>query len=156
MCAEYIQGRRLLASRPTLRSLLIRSRAYPSIRCLVSMGTYRTERPRRTNSLTCLPFLPHFAGHRNGRSLVCQIGACHGELSTWLRTHCLPTSLELSRDAFQDVMTAPEGPLIIIAAAQQNLNSKVQKTTWRRSRGPERPGPGGQRRMRLGRGLVRD
>ena len=60
-------------------------------------------------------------------SLVRQIGASHGELSTWLRTHRLPTSLELSRDTFQDVMTAPEEPLIIIAAAPQNLNRKVQK-----------------------------
>ncbi|KAF8719074.1 hypothetical protein AX14_011491 [Amanita brunnescens Koide BX004] len=60
-------------------------------------------------------------------SLLRHIRAPHNELSTWLRTHRLPTSLQLSQDTFQDVMAAPEEPLIIIAAAPQNLDDKVQK-----------------------------
>ena len=48
-----------------------------------------------------------------------------GELSTWLRTHRLQTYLELTRDTFQQVMTAPEEPLVVVAAAPAKLNATV-------------------------------
>jgi len=39
------------------------------------------------------------------------------ELNTWLLSHRLPTSLELTQDTFQTVMKAPQAPLVVIAAS---------------------------------------
>lgn len=49
------------------------------------------------------------------------------KLNHWLLTHRLPTSLELTQDTFQDVMKAPQAPLVVIAAApkDESLRKKV-------------------------------
>ncbi|KAG1740372.1 thioredoxin-like protein [Suillus lakei] len=58
-------------------------------------------------------------------------------LSTWLFANRLPTSLELSRDVFQQVMNAPHNPLVVIAAtpndAQNDVSSKLNDIAkkWR-------------------------
>ncbi|KAG2130452.1 thioredoxin-like protein [Suillus bovinus] len=58
-------------------------------------------------------------------------------LSTWLFANRLPTSLELSRDAFQQVMNAPHKPLVVIAATpgdvQNDISSKLNDIAkkWR-------------------------
>ncbi|KAG2357198.1 thioredoxin-like protein [Suillus spraguei] len=46
-------------------------------------------------------------------------------LSTWLFANRLPTSLELSRDVFQQVMNAPHNPLVVIAATPNDVQNDV-------------------------------
>lgn len=46
-------------------------------------------------------------------------------LSTWLFANRLPTSLELSRDVFQQVMNAPHKPLVVIVATPNDVQSDV-------------------------------
>ncbi|KAG2069761.1 thioredoxin-domain-containing protein [Suillus decipiens] len=46
-------------------------------------------------------------------------------LSTWLFANRLPTSLELSRDVFQQVMNAPHNPLVVIAATPNDVRNDV-------------------------------
>lgn len=46
-------------------------------------------------------------------------------LSTWLFANRLPTSLELSRDVFQQVMNAPHNPLVVIAATPDDIQNDV-------------------------------
>jgi hypothetical protein len=49
-------------------------------------------------------------------------------LRTWLLTHQLPTSLELTQDTFQRVMNAPQAPLVVIAAVGEGpLKEKVEE-----------------------------
>lgn len=52
------------------------------------------------------------------------------KLKTWLLTHRLPTTLELTQDTFQSVMNAPQAPLVFIAAATGRNKEKV-KTRFR-------------------------
>ncbi|PPR04006.1 hypothetical protein CVT24_010499 [Panaeolus cyanescens] len=49
------------------------------------------------------------------------------KLNRWLLTHRLPASLELTQDTFQDVMKAPQAPLVVIAAAPKDdsLRKKI-------------------------------
>jgi thioredoxin domain-containing protein 5 len=51
--------------------------------------------------------------------------AADAKLRKWLLTHRLPTSLELARDTFQNVMNAPQKPLVVIAAAPGALRAQV-------------------------------
>lgn len=46
-------------------------------------------------------------------------------LGTWLFANRLPTSLELSRDVFQQVMNAPHHPLVVIAATPKDVHKDV-------------------------------
>ncbi|KAG0698012.1 thioredoxin-like protein [Suillus ampliporus] len=47
------------------------------------------------------------------------------KLSTWLFANRLPTSLELSRDVFQQVMNAPHNPLVVIVATPKDVQNDV-------------------------------
>lgn len=47
------------------------------------------------------------------------------KLRRWLLTHRLPTSVELTSDTFQSVMSAPQAPLVVIAAAPEAMKEKV-------------------------------
>ncbi|PFH44884.1 hypothetical protein AMATHDRAFT_72161 [Amanita thiersii Skay4041] len=49
------------------------------------------------------------------------------QLATWLRTHRLPTWIELTQDTFQQVMNAPEEPLVLIAAVPPALKGKAEE-----------------------------
>jgi hypothetical protein len=49
-------------------------------------------------------------------------------LSTWLFANRLPTSLELSRDVFQQVMNAPHHPLVVIIATPKDIQNDVSST----------------------------
>lgn len=45
------------------------------------------------------------------------------KLVTWLNTHRLSTTVELTQDTFQNVMNAPQAPLVLIAAVtHQNMD----------------------------------
>lgn len=48
------------------------------------------------------------------------------KLKTWLLTHRLPTTLELTQDTFQRVMKAPHSPLVVIAASQKDRSGKIR------------------------------
>ncbi|KAF9224446.1 thioredoxin-like protein, partial [Gyrodon lividus] len=48
-------------------------------------------------------------------------------LQTWLFTNRLPTSLELSRDMFQQVMDAPHKPLVVIVSAPKGMHDTVSE-----------------------------
>lgn len=47
------------------------------------------------------------------------------KLSTWLFANRLPTSIELSRDVFQQVMHAPHNPLVVITATPNDIQNDV-------------------------------
>ncbi|KAF8624254.1 hypothetical protein AX15_005967 [Amanita polypyramis BW_CC] len=67
------------------------------------------------------------ASEDDTNTLASQIRSPKGELATWLRTHRLPTSLELTQDTFQTIMNAPEEPLVVIAAVPKGLTDRIQK-----------------------------
>ncbi|KAF9236400.1 thioredoxin-like protein [Melanogaster broomeanus] len=46
-------------------------------------------------------------------------------LKTWLFDNRLPTSLELTRDAFQQVMNAPHKPLVVIVSTPNGMHDSV-------------------------------
>ena len=46
-------------------------------------------------------------------------------LAAWLKTHRFPSSLELSKDVFQQVMYAPHKPLVLIVATPQDQQAAV-------------------------------
>ena len=48
------------------------------------------------------------------------------KLRTWLLTHRLPTTLQLTQDTFQSVMNAPQAPLVVIAASQADNSDKIK------------------------------
>ncbi|EGO04191.1 hypothetical protein SERLA73DRAFT_173630 [Serpula lacrymans var. lacrymans S7.3] len=66
-----------------------------------------------------------------------------GSLTTWLLENRLPTSVELSRDAFQQVMNAPHKPLVVIAGSykdsEENIPEKIVDIgkKWKLSKGHE-------------------
>ncbi|KAF7331691.1 Protein disulfide isomerase [Mycena kentingensis (nom. inval.)] len=47
------------------------------------------------------------------------------DLTTWLLSNRLPTSIELMQDTFQSVMNAPHAPLVVIAAVTKETRDKV-------------------------------
>jgi thioredoxin domain-containing protein 5 len=53
-------------------------------------------------------------------------GVTQANLRTWLLTHRLPTTLELTPDTFQYVMYAPQAPLVVIAASQADKRDKIK------------------------------
>ncbi|KAF8632392.1 hypothetical protein AX17_004833 [Amanita inopinata Kibby_2008] len=82
------------------------------------------------------------------------------QLTTWLRTHRLPTTTELTQDTFQRVMNAPEQPLVVIAAVPPALNEEVNHrmsslaalwrsrtggSGWAKAEGRAKPKWGGER-----------
>ena len=46
-------------------------------------------------------------------------------LTAWLQTHRFPSSLELSKDVFQQVMYAPHKPLVLVVATPQDQRGAV-------------------------------
>jgi len=48
-----------------------------------------------------------------------------GALREWLFANRLPTSLELSRDVFQQVMEAPNKPLVVVVSAPKGTQVSV-------------------------------
>jgi hypothetical protein len=46
-------------------------------------------------------------------------------LKSWLFNNRLPTSLELSRDMFQQVMNAPQKPLVVIVSTPKGMQDSV-------------------------------
>ncbi|GLB33372.1 putative thioredoxin [Lyophyllum shimeji] len=46
-------------------------------------------------------------------------------IKTWLLTHRLPTTTELTQDTFQNVMNAPQAPLVVIAAYGPATKDKI-------------------------------
>ncbi|KIL63362.1 hypothetical protein M378DRAFT_164675 [Amanita muscaria Koide BX008] len=51
----------------------------------------------------------------------------NSQVSVWLRTHRLPTTVELTQDSFQMVMNAPEEPLVVIAGVNGRLKARVEE-----------------------------
>ena len=49
------------------------------------------------------------------------------KLITWLNTHRLSTTVELTQDTFQSVMNAPQAPLVLIAAVTHQNEHKVRE-----------------------------
>jgi thioredoxin domain-containing protein 5 len=47
------------------------------------------------------------------------------KMKSWLLSHRLPTSLELTQDTFQNVMNAPQAPLVVIAGINEVNRQKV-------------------------------
>ena len=53
-------------------------------------------------------------------------GVTKAKLRTWLLSHRLPTTLQLTQDTFQSVMNAPQAPLVVIAASHPDNNDKIK------------------------------
>ncbi|KAF9468758.1 protein disulfide isomerase [Collybia nuda] len=49
------------------------------------------------------------------------------KLTTWLLSHRLSTIVELNQDTFQQVMNAPQEPLVVIAAVTKEVTDKVKE-----------------------------
>jgi thioredoxin domain-containing protein 5 len=49
------------------------------------------------------------------------------KLNTWLLSHRLSTTVELTQDTFQQVMNAPQEPLVVIAAVTKANKDKVKE-----------------------------
>ncbi|KAF5387700.1 hypothetical protein D9615_000009 [Tricholomella constricta] len=49
------------------------------------------------------------------------------KIRTWLLSHRLPTTIELTQDTFQGVMNAPQAPLVVIAAVGPSIMDRAQE-----------------------------
>lgn len=49
------------------------------------------------------------------------------DLRRWLLAHRIATSLELTQDNFQNVMNAPQAPLVVIVAVSEGMKDKVRQ-----------------------------
>lgn len=104
------------ASAPLLGSPIILSSSSPE---LVS----RFSLPSRT-SWAIIALKDHDASEP---ASIFYSSSSSNKLRSWLLSHRLPTSLELTQDTFQSVMNAPQAPLVVIAAVTNENKDKVKE-----------------------------